>query len=545
MMCMKQNSRKWITLLVAMFMVLWTVAPVWAQTTGERTTSEKEEVVYGELSGSGAAKKIYVVNIFENQRDILDYGNYSSVRNMTSQDKVNQKGDQITLQTKEDTLYYQGELENAQLPWDIEIAYFLNGETISPSQLAGKSGNLEIRIKIGENKKAFPAFFENYALQVTAALDMEKCRNIKTKGATEANAGGNRQLTWTLLPETSRTIKIRARVTDFEMEPISFNGVKLNIDVKVDNAQMEECFSQLSETVSAIDSGAKKLSVGTKDIHQGAERLSRGTGSLSKSIEELAAKTKDAEQLKTASGEIKGAAGALSQGISQIKQTVSYQAFKEVMRQKGLDLDSLKAGNQQLLGTLSSLKAMENIPQEYRQQIARAEQVLEGNLAALAGMEGYLTAAAQGVSEAETGAKELLKSYEIFDTAISTLCGQFESMDFSAVQKLKEGADSLAGGSANLEHGSSALSRGTGALKENTLDMSSRMEAAVSDMLSGISGSSDSDSSALSFVSEKNTNVKAVQFVIKNEPVEITEQEPPAEREEEPLRWWQKIVKLF
>lgn len=538
--CMKQIGRRWIALLAALVMVLGAAAPVWAQ-----TASEKEEVVYGELSGDGSVKNIYVVNIFENQSDIVDYGSYSSVRNMTSQDEVKQKGDKITLHTQDDTLYYQGELKNGQLPWDIGIEYFLNGEAISARQLAGKSGNLEIRIKIGENRRAFPAFFENYALQVTAALDMERCRSIEAKGATEANAGGNRQLTWTILPQTGRTIEIRTQVTDFEMEPIFFNGIRLNIDVNVDSAQLEERFSQLSETVAAIDSGAKKLSAGTRDFRRGAEKLSSGTGVLSKSIQKLAGKTKDAQKLKTASGEIKGAADALLEGISQIKQAVSYQAFKEAMGQEGLDLDSLKAGNRQLLGTLSGLKEMEQLPQEYRQQIARAEQVLKGNLAALAGMEAYLTAAEKGAAEAETGARELSKSYEAFDEAIGTLCRQFEGLDFSGVRTLKEGADSLAGESKNLEHGSRALSVGTGALKENTSGMSEKMDSAINDMLAGISGESEQDSPAVSFVSEKNTNVRAVQFVIKNDPVELAEQEPSAEPGNETLSWWQKILRLF
>lgn len=537
-MYMKRICTKGIVLIMAVWIAAAGTVPVSAQ----QAASEKEEVVYGELSGDGSADRIYVVNIFENQKDIVDYGDYSHVRNMTSQDRINRRGDEITVHTEDDTLYYQGNLEEGQLPWDIGISYFLNGEKVESQTLAGKSGNLEIRIKIGENKKAFPVFFENYALQVTAAFDMEKCEKIKTKGATEANAGGNRQFTWTLLPETGRSIKIRTQVRNFEMDPISFNGVKLNMDVKVDSSELEKNFNDLSKTIAAIDAGAKKLSAGTGTFSRGAEQLSHSTDQLNETVKELGGKTKDIEKLSAASGEIKGAAGALSQGISKIKEEISYQVFEERMKRSGLDPDSLKTANRKLLETLAGLKSMEHIPAEYRQQILEAEQVLQGNLAALRGMEEYLEAAAKGISEAEAGAKELFQNCETFDKAVGGLSRELSGLDFSRVQELKKGADSLAQGSEKLAQGSNVLAGGTEALKQHTSGMSNRLNTAVEEVLSGISGKTDP---ATSFVSEKNTNVKAVQFVLKNQPVEIPGKEPLTEPESDELSWWQKLLKLF
>lgn len=542
---MKTMSKKAAAALLAAVLALSGTAAVSVSAEehpADQAASPKEEVVYGELAGDGRVKNIYVVNIFEGQKDIVDYGNYTQVRNMTSRDAITRDRGKITLHTEDDTLYYQGNLEEGELPWDMEIAYFLNGEKIQPQDLAGKSGNLEIRMNIGENKKAFPAFFENYALQVTAVLDTEKCRNIETKGATEANAGGNRQLTWTLLPQTGRSIKIKTRVTDFEMEPISFNGVKLNLDVKVDSSQLEEQFSDLETTIKAIDSGAKKLSAGTRTFSLGAERLRLGTDRINGEIESLSGKIRDARQLESASAQIKGAVNALAQGTSKIREAVSYSAFKAQLKQKGLDLDGLKGGNQQLLGTLSSLKAMENIPPEYRQQILQAEQVLKGNLAAIEGMERYLEGAAKGIAETEGGAKALSESYEAFDSAVGELSSRFSDLDLSGLQELKEGADSLARGSGALSDASSALAGGTGALSSSTSGMSGRIDAAIGEMTSRVSGKREK---VVSFVSEKNTNVKAVQFVIKNDPIEIAAEEPPAETEPEHQTWLQKIQKLF
>lgn len=49
----------------------------------------------------------------------------------------------------------------------------------------------------------------------------------------------------------------------------------------------------------------------------------------------------------------------------------------------------------------------------------------------------------------------------------------------------------------------------------------------------------------VSFVSENNTNVKSVQFVIQTEKIKITEQETYTETVKEKLNFWQKILRFF
>lgn len=53
--------------------------------------SEKEEVVYAMLDASGDVNGIYVVNQFSGGT-IVDYGNYTSVRNLTTEDAITQEG---------------------------------------------------------------------------------------------------------------------------------------------------------------------------------------------------------------------------------------------------------------------------------------------------------------------------------------------------------------------------------------------------------------------------------------------------------------------
>ena len=88
----------------------------------DEIASQKEEVVYGILNTDGSVKNVYVVNIFEDS-NIVDYGNYKKVRNMTTSEKINQSGDKININTSADRLYYEGTVERRELPWDIRIEY--------------------------------------------------------------------------------------------------------------------------------------------------------------------------------------------------------------------------------------------------------------------------------------------------------------------------------------------------------------------------------------------------------------------------------------
>ncbi|MCQ4635327.1 hypothetical protein NE619_01175 [Anaerovorax odorimutans] len=513
----------------------------------DQTPSQKDEVVYADLGAAGQPERIYVVNIFENQKSILDYGNYESVRNMTSADKIRENGDKVLIETDQDMLYYQGNLKEGELPWSIGLTYWLDGRETVPQDLAGSSGQLKLQITVTKNPKAKKDFFDNYALQITAAFDTEKCGNIRCEGATEANAGRNRQLTWTLLPGTEKTLEVQAAVKNFEMESLSFNGVRLNMDADVDSGKLTDKFEQLSTAVSAIDRGAKGVAKGTEQADSGAKKLKKGTGELDKSVEQLSRQTKQVGKLGTASSEIKGAVETLDQGMEKVKEGISYDAYKQAMAQNGLNIDELKNQNTQMMTLLDQLKALaEQLPEPTKtqllSQISQAKKLTQGNIAAAEGTEQYLNKAAEGLSETEKGAAALAEKYGEFDRNIQKTVKQLQGLDLSQISKLTKGAEDLAKGTGKMKKGSSALAQGTDQLSSKTSDMGRQAQEQIDEMLQGISGT---DADTVSFVSEKNTDVRSVQFVIKNDPIEIPEKEPPAESSSEKLSWWQKLLALF
>lgn len=155
-------------------------------------STSKEEVIYVMTDASGSTESVYAVNIYKGG-NITDYGEYSSVRLMNTSDSVSYNDDKITLSSSEDKVYLQGDMIETELPWNIEITYKLDGESISAQELAGKSGALEIGFKVTKNKKCISGFYENYALQASFTLDTKLCENITAENATIANVGSKKR----------------------------------------------------------------------------------------------------------------------------------------------------------------------------------------------------------------------------------------------------------------------------------------------------------------------------------------------------------------
>ncbi|MBP1560448.1 MAG: hypothetical protein J6C96_04310 [Oscillospiraceae bacterium] len=445
-----KNSYKIVSGILALCLVSSCGVPVFA--------AEKEEVIYIMAGADGSVNSVYAVNSFDGG-DITDYGDYADVKLLNMDGNIVQSGDEITFSSPENgKVYYQGTLKNTEIPWNISIKYFLDGKELSAKEIAGKSGALEIKISITENEKCGTDFYENYALQCSFTLDTKLCRNISAEGATVANVGSKKQITYTVLPDKGLEKSILADVTDFEMAEGSINGIKMNLGLDIDE-DINGKITDLTDGAVELDDGAKELYDGTvelndgvSDLNEGIEKLRDGIAEAQEGLSELneksaelvdgSAEVKSAlikiqtslsgvsssadqpEQLASASTQIKSGIDKLYSGIAQLNKGLDYASYKAAMGANGLDIDALKAGNEQAISQLTAqiteLKAqlaqIENIPQyaeeaaKLKVQIEQLEStltLLTGNNAALGGTETYFNSVSQASAQLESGAKEL------------------------------------------------------------------------------------------------------------------------------------------
>ena len=248
--------------------------------------SSKEEIVYIMSDADGTVNNINVVNIFDGG-NISDYGDYSSVKMLNTTDKINQKGNKITFSSSAKKVYYQGTLKNKEIPWNISIKYFLDNKEYTAKEIAGKSGALEIRISITKNEKCNDSYFNDYALQATFLLDTNLCSNINANGATIANVGADKQLLYTILPQKGLETSIYTDVKNFEMDPVSINGIKLNLNIEIDDDALMEKVTELMNATETLNNGATQLYDGTKNLKNGSDSLNNGVYSLQNGASEL------------------------------------------------------------------------------------------------------------------------------------------------------------------------------------------------------------------------------------------------------------------
>lgn len=301
-------------------------------------SAAKEEVIYANLTASGAVTGVYAVNSFSVQAGdtVADHGSYTAVRNMTTSDAVEQSGDTVTVHVTEDgKLYYEGTMDTATaLPWVVKLTYTLDGAEIRPDELGGKSGALSIRLQVGRNPDCTGSFFDDYALQVTMSLDTELARNISAPGATVANVGSKKQLSYILLPGADSDVTVTADVTDFAMEAVSLNGVRLNLNLDLGDMdltgmleQLHEGSSTLNGSYGAFDAGVRQLAGVLTGMLGNLSVLTDGVNQLAAQYVQLDdglnAYTDGVAQLKAGVAQLAEGASQLTGGTGELRSSVS------------------------------------------------------------------------------------------------------------------------------------------------------------------------------------------------------------------------------
>lgn len=264
---------------------------------------EKDEVIYVNLTPEGKEGTIYVVNSYDltEETAITDYGDYRRVKNLTTTGALEQKGDAVRFTAPAGKFYYQGELDTARiadLPWKVSAVYLLDGRELPGEELAGATGHLEIHVSLRQNPDAPEVYRDNYALQTTLSLDSESCKNITAEGATLADVGKLRQMSYIVLPGKEKDFTVSADVRDFEMDGIQVNGIPLVLDIEdPDTAEIKDQIYDLQDGAAQLDDGAIALEEGVDQLQEGVEDLRDGAEDLRDGAQQVSA---GASQLNTA-----------------------------------------------------------------------------------------------------------------------------------------------------------------------------------------------------------------------------------------------------
>lgn len=502
---------------VVLSTVLAANMPVTALAAENKTTDEKdkEEVIYIMTDAGGDVENINAVNIFPGG-DVTDYGAYSSVKMLTTNDEITQTGDTVQFSSDADKVYYQGTMKDTEIPWNIDIRYYMDGTEYTPEEIAGKSGKLKIHFQVTKNTKCRSEYYDNYALQAAFTLDTETCKNIQAADATVANVGSDKQLSYTILPGKGIDTTITAEVTDFEMDAVSINGVSLNLDIDVDDKEimdkvkkLMDATQELNDGATSLQSGAQSLTDGSSELVTGSSAINSGVatldagiaslqsgisamqnglnelngqsasltngsgqiktalGKIQTSLQDVSADTEQLTALTTASGEVKTAITNLSAAMNKLEASISIDAYKQAMLANGIDVDALANEDPQVGIVISGMETYIDNVHSGASQIKTGLDTLKTQYDSLDSAIGTMVTTVSGmvtnISALSGAIDTLVTNYATLDTGINSYT--------SGVAKLVAGYSQLTTGVQSLMTGSKSLLQATGSLTEGTASL--------------------------------------------------------------------------
>lgn len=391
------------------------------QSTAAATIANKEEVVYANLDANGNATTAYVVNEFTVTQagQLYDHGAYASAANLSTTSPLAQNGDVWSVDVEPGNFYYQGNMENARLPWAFTINYFLDGTPIEASALAGQSGQLQMRISSRQNTGVNSTFYNNYMLQISITLGTSQCSNIVSQGATIATAGKNKVVSHTVMPGKNADITLTATVQNFSMSGIEISAIPYSMEMELpDTGEMVEEMTTLADAIGTLNDGVRELNNGVNDLNSGVGDLENGSATFASGLNQL---SNNSGQLVNGSSQINAALGQLAaslngQDTGSAPDLSSLALLPANLRQmaQGLGmvasgLAQLKDGYALMFGALDA--AILGIP---------ATAIADADIAALSAAVAAMPDTDPGKPAAQNALAQLLATYGAAQTVLGT-----------------------------------------------------------------------------------------------------------------------------
>lgn len=562
--------------------------------------SSKDEVVYATLSPTGDQQEIYVVNALEVEKpgEIVDYGSYVSLKNLSDLTELQQSGDHVQFMAEEGKFFYQGNMNGVALPWDVTISYFLNDKKISPEELAGKDGHVQIKIETFANEKANSIFAENYLLQISVPLAADVFRHIRAEDGMIANVGKNKQVTFTVMPENEGEFLLEADVVDFALDGIDLTGMPSSVTIDApDVDEMTDDMQTLSDAIAELNDGVAKLKGGVSELNNGvadfqagslqykngiaaldgssaklvnsSEKIGKALGLMSSSLGDIEGMdVSEMDQLVTGLMAISRGLSETADGLATLKENYSgaYRVFdgamgaipSSVITEEEIQALYGSGANPEVVGKLvDTYIAAQTAKGTYSHVKPAFDAVgvtLDAASAALKEMATNVQTMAKGLAAAFKSLEDIGQLGELFD-GIITLSSNYQAFHSglvsytdgvgqlaTAYSAIHDGVVGLSGGTAELDNGVGQLHNGTAELHESTSDLPEQMQAEIDQMISDYD---KSDFEAVSFVSEKNERVGSVQFVMKTESIKAEKTETTEAPKKEKKGFWARLLDLF
>ena len=357
---------------------------------------EKDETVYAFLNSDGSLKKATVSEWLHSEGgfdQVEDESILSDITNIKGDEVPEVNGNKLIWNSTNEDIYYQGST-NKELPLSMEVSYYFDGNKVNPEDILGKSGALEVHIKIINNEektqviKGRTKYISSlFPVAVITDLKTDIFKDIEANDATIINESKNQILTFATVSGASQMLAesdidtlndisdklkdefvIKANVTDFEMPSILMAASSMT---DVDHEDMNsDKLNKLTDGVNSLKDATAEILDGTVKLHDANIELNDKMGEFQSSY----AKFQDGiNTAKNSQGDIVDGAKQINEGITQMKalmESLTSQLGSLSMDEIGNLLTSAGATVSSLPETVNTLNSMKTQLEAAKKQLS-------------------------------------------------------------------------------------------------------------------------------------------------------------------------------
>ena len=320
----------------------------------------KDETVYVLTGADGSVKKIIVSDWLKNElgsASVADKSDLSDIENVKGDESYTINGDNMTVwDAQGNDIYYQGNIQK-ELPVGLSVRYYLDGKSVSPEELKGKSGKVTIRFDYenrqyetvqinGVNQRIYVPF----AMLTGMILDNDTFQNVQITNGKLVNDGDRTVVVGLAFPGLQENLNLsRDDLSIPDSVEITADVTNFSLGMTVTLA-CNDLFSQLGDvdltsldSTSALDqlTGAMdQLLSGSSALYEGLSTLLDKSGELVSGVEELA---QGAAAIKSGADSVDDGAAQLKAGLADLSSGLNTLSANS---------ESLNSGAKQVFNSL-------------------------------------------------------------------------------------------------------------------------------------------------------------------------------------------------
>lgn len=342
--------------------------PVAASMEKAEEASAKDETVYVIAGADGTVERIIVSDWLKNAQGsgkLEDVSDLTGIQNVKGDEGCTVSGGSQIWDAQGRDIYYQGSIEK-ELPVTMTVSYTLDGQTITPEELAGKSGHVVIRFDYRNNQYETVTIdgkqekiYVPFAVLTGLLLDNDRFTNVEVSNGKLINDGDRIAVAALAFPglqedlaldsdqlEIPGYVEVSADVKDFALANTVtivtnelFNEMDRDTLEDLGVERLTDSLDEMTGAMSRLIDGSSQLYDGLCALLEGADELSGGIGQLADGLNTLSANS-----------------ASLNAGSMQVFEALLSTADAQLAA-AGLELPQLTIDNysQVLSGVLGSL----------------------------------------------------------------------------------------------------------------------------------------------------------------------------------------------